>query len=99
MGKKTKPFIVEMQAEGLREERRLIRKETHEEAKKLAAKMPTFGPDRLMYIRNLYTRALRKEIDKEVFKEFIRVTNSYQELQQVEARARLVSKKGGTRQR
>ena len=93
MGKKSEPFITEMQAEDQRADRKLIREETHKEAQKLANKMLTFGPDRLMYVRNLYTQALHDRIDKEVFKEFARITNSYQELQHVEARARLTTRR------
>lgn len=90
MGKKTKPFIAQIQAEGTKDDRDLIREETYQEARKLADKMPTFGPDRLIYIRNLTTRALRKKIDLEVFKMFIKMTGSWVELQDCLPRARQI---------
>jgi len=85
--KNPKPFITKIQAEGARADKKLIREELRKEADKFAVKMPTSEPDRLMYVRNLLTKALVNQIDKEVFKEFIRMTNSYYELQHCMARA------------
>ena len=93
MGKKTPPHVVRLQAEGTRVDRNLIKEETHKEARELANKMPTFLPDRLMYVRNLAQKVLRKEVDLEVFKVFIRLTNSYMELGSVYSRAKFLSER------
>ena len=60
----------------------------YDKAKKLANVMPTFGPDRLIYIRNLLTKTMRGEIDKEVFTRFIKITNSWIELESCAPRAK-----------
>lgn len=91
MGKHRNPAITQMQAEGTKAERDLIKEETQREAKKLADKMPSFGPDRLIYIRNLAQKVLRKELDLEVFKLFIKMTNSYVELQTCMPRAKMLT--------
>ena len=94
MGKKrTPPHIVQMQAEGTKADRNLTREGTYEEAQELANKMPTFPPDKLMYIRNLVQKVLRKELDLEVLKVFIRLTNSYMELESVYPRAKMLSER------
>lgn len=85
-----KPFIVQMQIEGTKAERDLIKTEILLEAKRLAAKMPTLRPDRLIYVRNLTIKTLRKEVDLEVFKEFIKLTNSWIELQECAPRAKIL---------
>ena len=91
MGKKRPPpHVVQIQAEGTKADRDLIREETHKEAGELASKMPTFGPDRLIYVRNLTQKALRKELDLEVFKLFVKMTNSYIELQTCAPRAKML---------
>lgn len=93
MGKKTKPFVTRIQAEGTTADKNLIREELHKEAQKLANQMPTFEPDRLIYVRNLFQQTLHGKLDKEVFKAFIRMTNSYLELQQVAPRAKLLERR------
>jgi len=90
LGKKTPPHMIQLQAEGTKADRLLIREETHEEARKLADKMPTFPQDRLMYVRNLVQKTLRKELDLEVFKAFVKMTNSYMELQSCAPRAKML---------
>ena len=95
MGSKMKPFVSQIQAEGTLTERRLEREELMKEARKLADKIPTFGPDRLVYVRNLTTKALRKEIDLDVFKAFIKMTGSWAELQTCLPRVRLIVGKDG----
>ena len=97
MGKKTPPHIVQLQAEGTKADRDLVRKWEMNEAKKLANSMPTFGPDRIIYVRNLTTKALRGELDKEVFKRFVRMTNSYIEVEACFPRAKLLSGKERSR--
>jgi len=86
--KKVPPHIVQLQAEGTKAERDLIREETYKEARKLALQMPTFGPHRLIYIRNLVTKVLRDEMDLEVFKTFVKITNSYLEVETCAPRAK-----------
>lgn len=93
MGRKTKPFITRIQAEGTTADKNLVREEIHKEARKLAIQMPTFGPDRLIYVRNLLQQTLHDKLDKEIFKAFIRMTNSYLELQQVAPRAKLLERR------
>jgi len=90
MGKHRNPAITQLQAEGSKAERNLIKEETHLEAKKLADKMPGFAPDRLIYIRNLTEKVLRKKLDLEVFKLFVKMTNSYMELQTCAPRAKMI---------
>lgn len=46
-----------------------------------------------MYIRNLTTKALQGKLDLEVFKEFIRMTNSWMELESIAPRAQLLSRR------
>ena len=95
MGKKTSPHITQLQAEGTKIDRALIKEEIQKEAKELANKMPGFGPDRLMYVRNLVQKVLRKELDLDVFKLFVRMTNSYMELETCAPRAKLLVKRLG----
>jgi len=93
MGKKTPPHITQLQAEGTKADRNLIREENYREAKSLAGKMPTFGPDRLTYVRNLTQKVLHREVDLEVFKLFVRMTNSYMELETCMPRAKMLERR------
>ena len=93
MGKTTKEFIGKIQAEGTQTERRLEKEELMKEARKLADKMPTSGPDRQIYVRNLLTKALKGVIDKEVFKLFIKVTGSWMELEACSPRAQMLTRR------
>jgi len=93
--KKAPPYIVQIQAEGTKADRDIIKGEIHKEAQKLAIEMPTFPPDRLIYVRNLTQRVICKELDLEVFKLFIRITNSYVELQTCAPRAKRLLEGGG----
>ena len=90
---KQKPFITQMQAEGVKSERDLIRSETHKEARALADKMPSSPPERLIYVRNLVVRALRKEISQDVLREFTKMTNSWEEIKTCLPRARQIVEK------
>jgi len=90
MPKRTPPHIVQLQAEGTKVDRDLIRKDLQHEAQKLADKMPTFPPDRLIYVRSLVQKTLRKELDLEVLKIFIRMTNSVMELETCMPRAKML---------
>ena len=89
MSKRTPPHITQLQAEGTKMERDLIKEEIHLGARKLADKMPRSAPERQVYIRNVVQRTLRGELDLEVVKVFIKMTNSYMELQSCIPRARL----------
>lgn len=91
MGKKTKPFITQIQAEGTKTERDLEKKETLAEVKELASQLPV-GPDRVTFVRNLVFRALRGEVDLEVFKLFCKLTNSWLEVETVLPRAKLLTR-------
>lgn len=95
MGKRASPVVVQIQAEGTKADKALIREETYNEARKLADKMPTFGPDRLIYVRNLTEKVLKGKIDREVFTMFIKATNSFVELQTCLPRAKqIVGRRG-----
>ena len=91
--KRAPPHVVQIQAEGTKADRDFIKEETHKEARKLADNIPSFPPDRLMYIRNLSQKVLRKELDLEVFKLFIKMTNSYMELESCMPRAKMLSQR------
>jgi len=93
MSKKPKPFITRIQAEGTTSEKLLIQEELHKEAEKLSSAMPTEPADRQMYVSNLMRKAIREELDRGVFKLFVKMTNSYQEVLEVHRRAELLSKK------
>ena len=93
MGKKPKPFITRLQAEGTTSEKLLLQRELQKEAERLAIGMPTFPPERQVYVLNLLQRVLRNELDKEVFKLFVKITNSYLEVEACSKRAELLAKK------
>lgn len=91
MGKQQKPFITELLAEGTKADQNAERNETHRKALMLARKMPGTPAERLVYVRNLTTQAIAGKLDKEVFKEVIRLTNSWYELESCAARASLLA--------
>jgi hypothetical protein len=84
-----KPFITRIQAEGTAAEKNLEKMEILAQAKKLAADMP-MGPQRQVYVSNLIQRVLRKQVDIEVFKEFVKLTNSWLEVEATMPRARIL---------
>jgi len=88
MTKKTKPFIADLQVEGSTLERKLERADARRQAHEMIADMPPRGAARQMYIRNLVTRALKKEVSQEAFEEFVNLTNVQPEVDAVLARAR-----------
>ena len=94
MSKKTLPFMVQLQAEGSKADRNLIREENHKEASALANKIPPFGPDRLIYVRNLVQKVLRKELDLNVFVIFVKMTNSWVEVDTCAPRAKMLERRG-----
>ena len=93
MGKESKPFITRIQAEGNTAEKLFDLHQIQEETEKLISKMPVSLPEKQVYVGNLLTKALRGELDKDVFKYFIKMTNTYQELEASSSRALLLSKK------
>ena len=61
-------------------ERHAERDEISKLAKQLASQMPRDTADRMMYISNLVEKVKAKQLDVEVFKTFIKMTNSWAEL-------------------
>lgn len=93
MTKQRKPFMTEMQVEGTRAERRLERADAERQARVLIANMPTGKAAKQTYVRNLVVRALRKEIDPQVFEAFVSLTNIQDEVDAVLARARIIAER------
>lgn len=87
---KASPVAQRIMAEGTPAERARDREAILKEARKLAIETPTFPPEKLVYVRNLLTKALRGKMDREVFKQFVRLTNSYMEVEECESRARRI---------
>ena len=46
-------------------------------------KLPTNEPDRSMYLRELIIKSLKKEIDEDVFKQFVQRTNTMMTITQM----------------
>lgn len=100
MPRKLLPSIIRILAEGTSTERRVEEEIISKQARKLANEMPTAEADRQVYVRNLLIQALAKKLNHEVFCEFVRITNSYVEVEQAFPRAKLVGlamRKGGTK--
>lgn len=93
MPKRPRPFIVRIQAEGTAAEKNLERNDIQRKAEILASKMPTVQPDRQMYLRNLLNQTLQGKVDKEVFKAFVKLTNTYLDIEQIAPRAKLITSK------
>lgn len=93
MPRKVSPFIARMQAEGTTQEKLLEKEELHKKALELSNKIPSVHTDRLMYIRNLLLKTMRGEIDKDVFKEFVKMTNTYVEVREMTPRAQMLINK------
>ena len=92
-GKHQKPFVTKILAEGMRMERVLDKEVLSKEARKLIDEMPSSPPERQIYVRNLAEKVLRKELDLEVFKLFVKATNSYYELNVSFPRARMLARR------
>lgn len=84
-----KPFITRIQAEGTTAEKVSEKQEILMQAKKLAVEMPA-SPHRQIYISNLIQKVLRKQLDLEVFKEFVKLTNSWIEVEASMPRAKML---------
>lgn len=94
MTKRQKPFLIQLQSEGSGAQRALEREELQKEARRLADGMPTFGPERLIYVRNLTTKALQGKVDVDMFKAFLNMTNSWEELETCLPRAEQIVRRG-----
>ena len=97
MPSKVPDFIKQMQSEGTTTERRLEkvdnRERVHKESRELASKMPP-APEKQTYVGNLLRQALTGKLNVEVFKEFVKLTNTYKEVNAVESRIKLQIKGG-----
>lgn len=93
MSKKLPEFITRIQAEGTATERRLEAEEVHKKASALAAKMPP-APDKQVYVGNLLRDTMRGQIDVDVFKEFVKMTNTYLEVDQAAPRIKMMMNRG-----
>lgn len=90
MGKHHNPAMARLFVEGTKMDKALIREEELKEVNQLISKMPTDPPYRLIYVRNLVQKVLGKQLDLEVFKLFVKKTNSYEELQTCMPRAKML---------
>ena len=92
MPSKIPDFIIRIMAEGYKPDRRLEAEEIHDKANLLAQKLP-LPPQRQMYVGYLLKRALKGELDPDIFKEFVRITNTYLEVEQVAPRIKMLLEK------
>ncbi len=83
MPSKQEPFIVRILAEGNSSDKLLEREEVLKQSRILASKTPSNPADRQMHVGNLLRKALRGEVDKNVFIQYVRLTNTYAEVQNV----------------
>jgi hypothetical protein len=74
---KRQDFISQQMSEGTITERHAERDEISKLAKQLASQMPSGTADRLMYTRNLVEKVKAKQLDVEVFKTLMKMTNSW----------------------
>ena len=91
MSKKPRPFITKLQAEGSTLERKLEHADAQRQAHEMIADMPPKGVAKQSYIRNLVTKALKKEVSQEAFEEFMNLTDIQPEVDNVLARARTIA--------
>ena len=77
--------------EGSTVERKLERADAQRQAREMISDMPPKGAARQAYIRNLVTKALKKEVSQEAFEEFVNLTNVQPEVDAVLARARAIA--------
>jgi hypothetical protein len=80
---KRQDFIAQQMSDGSITERHAERDEISKLAKQLSSQMPRDTADRMMYISNLVEKVKAKQLDVEVFKTFIKMTNSWAELSAV----------------
>jgi len=93
MPKKLPEFITRIQAEGTAAEKRLVAEEVYQRAKELATGLPK-PPYKQPYVGNLLRQALKGELDVDVFKEFVKMTNTYLEVERVAPRVRMLMRGG-----
>jgi hypothetical protein len=92
MGKRLKPTAIEYMAQGSVQQRQLAKKEIRDKATELKNKMPTDVGHRTVYIRNLVVQTMQKKIELDVFIEFVKMTNSWMEIESMVPRAKFISK-------
>ena len=92
MTKKTLDFIIRIQAEGTSAEKHLEAEEIHKIAWELAVKIPRPPSDRA-YVKDLLKQALKGDLDMDVFKEFVKLTKTYQMVEEVAPRVKLIMRK------
>ena len=80
MSKRTPDFIIQQMAEGTIAERNAMKNEIDYVVENMIKEMPTNPTDRLMYIRNLVEQVKANKLNMETFKTFIKLTNSWNEL-------------------
>ena len=94
---KRQDFIMQQISEGSITERHAERDEISKLAKQLASQMPRDTADRMMYISNLVEKVKAKQLDVEVFKTFIKMTNSWAELSAATKKAERPLRRGTKR--
>ena len=92
MPKKQLDFVARIQAEGTSAEKHIEAEEIHERAWELAVKIPRPPSDR-DYVRTLLKQALKGDLDVDVFKEFVKLTKTYQIVEEVTPRVKMLMKK------
>lgn len=93
MTRKPKSFGQKILAEGTINDRRLVETEITREAKELARKMPPDVGNKTTYVRNLVIKAASGELDLQVMKRFLQMTNTWQEAETCLPRVKLVLRK------
>ncbi len=83
MPRRQEPFIVRILAEGNSSDKLLEREEVFKQSRILASKTPSNHVDKQMHVGNLLRKALRGEVDKNVFIQYVRLTRTYVEVQNV----------------
>jgi len=78
--KPSRPFKQQILSEGNPNDRKLSSEEISREAKELVSRMPV-GWERVTYVRNLAQQVKMQKLDMDVFRAFVYMTNSWEELQ------------------
>lgn len=85
-------------AEGTITDRALERADLEKRAVAIIAQMPTGEPDRTVFIRNLTSKALRKEVEYDVFELVVKRTGSFQDVQAMLPRQQALNNRRRDRQ-
>jgi hypothetical protein len=80
LGKRPSPIQQELLAEGSKADRKTIRHDEQAKAKALAVKMPRDPVGRQQYVKEQVAAAMDGKLDKEVFREFVRITGTHDEV-------------------